>query len=115
MNELALIRKMMARGTALVNIDKLYAPRYSREPRKERWLISVTYYLNPKQVSEESRIYPQFETVNPLGMTITELHENRLSVEVIQPGINPNATLLSAPAAAPETPGQARQNAGVVR
>jgi len=105
----------MARGTALVNIDKLYAPRYSREPRKEHWLISVTYYLNPKQVSQESRIYPQFETINPLGMTITELHENRLSVEVIQLGINPNATLLSAPATAGEAPGQARQNAGAVR
>jgi type IV secretion system protein VirB5 len=105
----------MARGTALVNIDKLYAPRYSREPRKEHWLISVTYYLNPKQVSEESRIFPQFETLNPLGMTITELHENRLAVEAIQPGTNPNATSLSAPATAPEAPSQARQNTGGIR
>ncbi len=105
----------MARGTALVNIDKLYAPRYSQEPRKEHWLISVTYYLNPKQVSEASRIYPQFETINPLGMTVTELHENRLSVEVIQPGTNPNSTLLSAPATALGASGQARQNAGAIR
>jgi type IV secretion system protein VirB5 len=35
----------IARGTALVTIDKLYSPRNSREPRTEHWLLSVTYYL----------------------------------------------------------------------
>ena len=74
----------MSRGTALVNIDKLYSARNSREPRTEHWLLSVTYYLNPRQVSEQSRIFPQFETINPLGMTITEFHENRMSVDPIQ-------------------------------
>ncbi len=74
----------MSRGTALVNIDKLYSARNSREPRTEHWLFSVTYYLNPRQVSEQSRIFPQFETINPLGMTITEFHENRMSVDPIQ-------------------------------
>lgn len=73
----------MSRGTALVNIDKLYSARNSREPRTEHWLLSVTYYLNPRQVSEQSRIFPQFETINPLGMTITEFHENRMSVDPI--------------------------------
>ncbi|WP_158750578.1 VirB8/TrbF family protein [Acidobacterium sp. S8] len=77
---------MMARGTALVAIDKLYSPRYSHEPRVEHWGISVTYYLNPKQVSDQARIFPQFETINPLGLTITEFHENRLSVDPIAPG-----------------------------
>ncbi len=48
----------IARGTALVAIDKLYSPRYSREPRTEHWLLSVTYYLNPKQVSDQAKIYP---------------------------------------------------------
>jgi type IV secretion system protein VirB5 len=76
----------MARGTALVAIDKLYSPRTSHEPRIEHWGISVTYYLNPKQVSDQARIVPQFETINPLGMTITEFHENRLSVDPIAPG-----------------------------
>jgi len=63
----------MSRGTALVNIDKLYSPRNSREPRTEHWLLSVTYYLNPRQVSEQSRIYPQFETINPLGIGLPDL------------------------------------------
>ena len=76
----------MARGTALINVDRIYSPRDSREPRIEHWLLSVTYYLNPKQVSEEARIFPQFETINPLGLTITEFHENRASVEATEPG-----------------------------
>jgi type IV secretion system protein VirB5 len=76
----------IARGTALVAVDKLYSPRYSREPRKEHWVLSVTYYLNPKQVSDQAKVFPQFETINPLGLTITEFHENRISVDTIAPG-----------------------------
>jgi type IV secretion system protein VirB5 len=76
----------IARGTALVTIDKLYSQRNSREPRTEHWLLSVTYYLNPKQVSDQAHIFPQFETINPLGLTITEFHENRMSVDPIEPG-----------------------------
>jgi type IV secretion system protein VirB5 len=95
---------VMARGTALVNIDKLYSPRYSHEPRTEHWLLSVTYYLNPKQVSDQARIFPQFETINPLGLTITEFHENRMSVDPIAPGASaPVASLAPQP-----TTGEAR-------
>ena len=75
----------MARGTALIALDKLYSAQNSREPRTEHWLLSVTYYLNPKQVSDQARIFPQFETINPLGLTITEFHENRVSVDPITP------------------------------
>ena len=75
----------MARGTALIALDKLYSAQNSREPRTEHWLLSVTYYLNPKQVSDQARIFPQFETINPLGLTITELHENRVSVDALSP------------------------------
>ena len=89
----------IARGTALVTIDKLYSQRNSREPRTEHWLLSVTYYLNPKQVSDQARVFPQFETINPLGLTITEFHENRMSVDPIAVGVNaaaPAATALPA-------------------
>ena len=75
----------MARGTALIALDKLYSAQNSREPRTEHWLLSVTYYLNPKQVSDQARIFPQFETLNPLGLTITEFHENRVSVDPLTP------------------------------
>ena len=89
----------IARGTALVAIDRLYSPQNSREPRTEHWLLSVTYYLNPKEVSDQAHIFPQFETINPLGLTITEFHENRLSVDSIAPGTNASSpAVLAAPA-----------------
>ncbi len=50
----------------------------------------------PKQVSDQARIFPQFETINPLGMTITEFHENRMGVEAQSPAtanIRPVATI----------------------
>jgi type IV secretion system protein VirB5 len=75
----------IARGTALIALDKLYSPHNSREPRTEHWAMTVTYYLNPKQVSDQAKIFPQFETINPLGLTVTEFHENRLSVDPIGP------------------------------
>jgi type IV secretion system protein VirB5 len=74
---------VMAKGTALVNIDRLYSLRNSRDPRTEHWMLSVTYYLNPKQVSDQAKVFPQFETINPLGLTITEFHENRIGVDLI--------------------------------
>ena len=74
---------VMARGTALVALDKLYSPQHSHEPRTEHWMLSLTYYLNPKQVSDQAKIYPQYEFINPLGLTITEFHENRVSVDPI--------------------------------
>jgi type IV secretion system protein VirB5 len=89
----------IARGTALVTIDKLYSPQNSREPRTEHWLLSVTYYLNPKQVSDQARIFPQFETINPLGLTITEFHENRVSVDPIAAGTGGSKTLATPMAA----------------
>ena len=76
----------ISRGTALINMDRLYSPANSHEPRTEHWLVSATYYLNPKQVNEEARVFPQFETINPLGMTITEFHDNRLGVDQTMPG-----------------------------
>jgi type IV secretion system protein VirB5 len=90
----------IARGTALVTIDRLYSPSNSREPRTEHWLLGVTYYLNPKQVSDQARIFPQFETINPLGMTITEFHENRLSVDILPPGQSAPVSPLPAKGAA---------------
>src|ERR1700735_4827654 len=76
----------IARGTALISLDRLYSTRNSREPRTEHWAMTVTYYLNPKQVSDQAKIFPQFETINPLGLTVTEFHENRISVDPIAPG-----------------------------
>jgi type IV secretion system protein VirB5 len=78
----------IARGTALMTLDRFYSAQNSREPRTEHWILSITYYLNPKEVSDQSRIYPQYEFINPLGLAITELHENRISVDTITPVTN---------------------------
>jgi type IV secretion system protein VirB5 len=75
----------IARGTALMTVDRFYSAQSSHEPRTEHWMLSITYYLNPKQVSDQSRIYPQYEFINPLGLTITEFHENRVSVDPLKP------------------------------
>jgi type IV secretion system protein VirB5 len=89
---------LMARGTALLALDKLYSPSHSREPRTEHWMLSLTYYLNPKQVSDQAKVYPQYEFINPLGLTITEFHENRVSVDPIAPGTAaPNPTGIAVP------------------
>jgi type IV secretion system protein VirB5 len=69
-----------------MTLDRLYSPQNSHEPRTEHWVVSITYYLNPRQVSDQAKIFPQFETINPLGLTITEFHENRVSVDPIAPG-----------------------------
>jgi type IV secretion system protein VirB5 len=49
-------------------------------------MASVTYYINPAQVSDHAKTNPQYETINPLGVTITEFHENRVSVDPIPDG-----------------------------
>jgi type IV secretion system protein VirB5 len=95
---------VLARGTALLALDKLYSPSHSREPRTEHWMLSLTYYLNPKQVSDQAKIYPQYQFINPLGLTITEFHDNRGSVDPIAPG-----------APAPTATGDAMPMAGGVR
>lgn len=76
----------IARGSALLAMDRIYSPDHSRLPRTEHWMLSITYFLNPNQVSEQAKLFPQFETINPLGLTITEFHENRASVDQMTPG-----------------------------
>ena len=96
---------VLAKGTALVNIDKLYSLRNSQQPRTEHWMLSVTYYLNPRQVSDQAKNNPQFETINPLGMTLTEFHENRLSVTPLaMPGTLPTPQRPVASTIAPVSP-----------
>ena len=76
---------IVSRGTALETFDLIYSPRTSNKPRTEHWMASVTYYLNPAQVSDQAKTNPQYETINPLGLTITEFHENRVSVDQTTP------------------------------
>jgi type IV secretion system protein VirB5 len=54
-------------------------------------------------VSDEAKIFPQFETINPLGLTITEFHENRMSVDAIAPGATADSPAVLAVPATGET------------
>ena len=77
---------IVSRGTALMTFDLIYPPQHTQRPRTEHWMASVTYYINPAQVSDHSKTNPQYETINPLGVTVTEFHENRVSVDPIPDG-----------------------------
>jgi type IV secretion system protein VirB5 len=77
---------IVSRGTALMSFDLIYSPDHSQKPRTEHWMSSVTYYINPAQVSDQAKTNPQYETINPLGVTITEFHENLSSVEPMADG-----------------------------
>lgn len=77
---------VVSRGTALMNFDLIYSPQHTQKPRTEHWMASMTYYINPAQVSDQAKTNPQYETINPLGVTITEFHENRVSVDPITDG-----------------------------
>ena len=61
-------------GTAIVDCFKVST---AGAARKEHWQITVTFYLNPDEVSKRSVTFPQFATFNPLGLVITDLHEAR--------------------------------------
>ena len=75
----------LARGTAAINMDRIYSPEHTREQRTEHWTLNLTYYLNPAQVNRQAATFPQFETINPLGLTITQYIENRIGVEPLSP------------------------------
>ena len=77
---------IVSRGTALMTFDLIYSPQHTQKPRTEHWMASVTYYITPAQVSDHAKTNPQYETINPLGVTITEFHENRVSVDPIPDG-----------------------------
>ncbi len=78
---------IIARGTSLVTIDKLYSPRNSREPRTEHWVLSVTYYLNPKQVSDQARIFLSnsrtYVLLSPLISSLILLTERSFSATAL--------------------------------
>jgi hypothetical protein len=59
---------VVSRGTALMNFDLIYSPQHTQKPRTEHWMASVTYYINPAQVSDQAKTNPQYETINPLGV-----------------------------------------------
>ena len=61
-------------GSAIIDLFKIFN---SYPQRREHWTVSVTFYLNPDEISKKSVRFPQFEVINPLGLIITDFHEAR--------------------------------------
>ena len=66
--------------SARIEFEKVFTnPADHSEVKRERWTATVTYVFRENVKNNEL-------AVNPLGLTITEFHENRVSVDPIKPG-----------------------------
>jgi type IV secretion system protein VirB5 len=54
--------------------------------QRQTWVIAVRFYLNPEQVERQTAENPDYQTINPLGLTIVEFIENRAAVEATGDG-----------------------------
>ena len=68
-------RASLYAGTAIIDLYKVFAN--GANPRREHWQVAVNFYLNPDEVSKRARNVPEYETINPLGLIITSIHESR--------------------------------------
>jgi type IV secretion system protein VirB5 len=50
----------------------------------QTWIIAVRFFLNPEQVEAQSADNPDYQSINPLGLTIVEFIANRTNVEAVQ-------------------------------
>ena len=70
---------VVAAGTADIALQKTF--RKDGGVHLQTWIIAVRFYLNPEQVEAQSEDNPDYQTINPLGLTIVEFIENRANVE----------------------------------
>lgn len=73
---------VVAAGTADIALQK----RFTKDgaTHLQTWVIAVRFYLNPDQVDAQSADHPDYQTINPLGLTIVEFIPNRANVEATQ-------------------------------
>lgn len=70
---------IVAAGTADIALQKTFTK--DGASHAQTWVIAVRFFLNPEQVEGQSADNPDYQTINPLGLTIVEFIENRASVE----------------------------------
>jgi type IV secretion system protein VirB5 len=70
---------IVAAGTADIALQKMFTK--DGISHAQTWVIAVRFFLNPEQVEGQSADNPDYQTINPLGLTIVEFIENRASVE----------------------------------
>ena len=73
---------VLAAGTADIAIRKVFHK--DGDTRFQTWIIPVRFYLNPDQVDAQSADNPEYQTINPLGLTIVEFIPNRSNVEATE-------------------------------
>jgi len=73
---------VVAAGTADIALQKTFTKDGST--RTQTWIIAVRFFLNPDQVDAQSADNPDYQTINPLGLTIVEFIANRANVEAVQ-------------------------------
>jgi type IV secretion system protein VirB5 len=70
---------VVAAGTAEIALLKTFSKDGAH--RTQTWIVAVRFFLNPDQVDAQSADHPEYQTINPLGLTIVEFIPNRANVE----------------------------------
>ncbi len=70
---------VVAAGTADIALQKTFTK--DAVSHTQTWIIAVRFFLNPEQVDAQSADNPDYQSINPLGLTIVEFIENRANVE----------------------------------
>ena len=70
---------VVAAGTADIALLKTFTK--DGVSHTQTWVIAVRFFLNPEQVEAQSADNPDYQTINPLGLTIVEFIPNRANVE----------------------------------
>ena len=70
---------VVAAGTADIALLKTFQK--DGTARTQTWIVAVRFFLNPDQVEAQSADNPDYQTINPLGLTIVEFIPNRANVE----------------------------------
>jgi type IV secretion system protein VirB5 len=73
---------VVAAGTADIALQKTFTK--DGATHAQTWIIAVRFFLNPDQVDAQSADNPDYQTINPLGLTIVEFIANRANVEAVQ-------------------------------
>jgi len=73
---------VVAAGTADIALQKTFHRQGGTQ--LQTWIVAVRFFLNPDQVDAQSADNPEYQTINPLGLTIVEFIANRANVEAAQ-------------------------------
>jgi len=71
---------VVAAGTADIVLQKIFMK--DGVTRSQTWVIAVRFFLNPEQVEAQSADNAEYQTINPLGLTIIEFIPNRSNTDL---------------------------------